>query len=1195
MNFSKIEIVGFKSFADKTVIEFNEGVTGIVGPNGCGKSNVADAIRWVLGEQSAKSLRGSNMQDVIFSGTQNRNSLSYCEVNLYFDNTDRKLFDIEYNEVIITRKLYRSGESEYFINKQPSRLKDIVALLHDCGVSKDGYSVIGQGKIEQIFSAKPEDRRAIFEEATGIAKFKARRSETERRLARTTENLNTYINVLAEVERNLIPLGNQAEKAKKYTELADKLKSGEINSYIYRYDGAAGAKFEIRAKLGEINAAAEGKQSELNAENDRYNTLFRDISLADKNIADLHALLLEKTVGIEKKTGESNVFLEREKAIRQEAERLGGEISSARERLAELSRDAAKRADKEKELRAELAEKKARADEIRRRLDEINAEISEGESEAERTRREMLLTLENLSEFKENMGSLAAKKSATADKQAELAESLNKLRRKKDDLEREKDESRARVDEYVGELERLRKEVKAGKERLAELQREVAKCDERLYHLNAAVSSIGAKVKILTGLKESFEGYQMSVKRLLTAAKDDKAVASRIKGVVASLVKTEQKYEIAVETALGGATQNVVTATPEDAKFLIEYLKRAHAGRVTFLPVTSVKPRTESEYARMALKERGALGMANELVKFDKYYEPVVKSLLGNTLIVDNIDNATAIANRYRFSFKIVTLEGDVFSPAGSMTGGSRRQDAGNLLGNDRALDDAKRDLAAAEKEMAGVRALRAKAETERQTTAEGTDRADGRLSSVRDNLIAEEQRLETLGEQDEKNEQDIEETERAAEEAERLLLAIDEALKAAAESGDKLKAQKESAESETGKMSSAFEEKRAERDRLSEKHTEIQVTLTAINAQFGTLKLAEEQAEAERQTLERSLRANALNLENNENKLADLKREAEAVALSEEERAEVDGIRAKLASAEEDKTRLSEELALSDERRALIRGEAEKLTEKRFAEEAALAKVDSDLEFSGQHIMEEYGLDYEGCQAFRDPAFDLAGSAQEISKLKKQISALGNVNLDAIGDYDREFERYKEMNGQKEDMEKGKSDLESALGTLTGEMLRQFNEGFAVINENFGRIFKELFGGGSAKLEMDYEGVEDPLDANIEINAEPPGKKLTKISLLSGGERSLTAIAILFAILRMSPMPFCVLDEIEAALDEANVERVAKYLKKFSADTQFIVITHRKPTMEMADALYGVTMEEKGVSKMVSVKLSDIAEAAEA
>ncbi len=1189
MNFNKIEIIGFKSFADKTVIEFNAGVTGIVGPNGCGKSNVADAIRWVLGEQSAKSLRGSSMQDVIFSGTQNRKSLSYCEVNLYFDNADRKLFDVEYNEVIITRKLFRSGESEYYINKQPSRLRDIVALLHDCGISKDGYSVIGQGKIEQIFSAKPDDRRAIFEEATGIAKFKSRRAETERRLNRTKDNLNTYVNVLAELERMLKPLEKDSETAKKYLDLAEKLKHQEINSYIYKYDGVADAKFKIRTKLNAVTGEIEAKQTALADADNRYNTYFRDISLADKNIADLHEKLLEKTVGIEKKSGESKVYGERINYFKSEIERLSVEIDKAKERLTAIDKESEERAQKEKSLKIDLAEKTKRAEEIRRRLAELNAEIMTGESAAERTREEMIRTMESLSDYKENIGSLAAKKSVMSDRQRDVVARVEALYQKKAGIELDIEESRARVEEFLTELATLRREVKVGKERLVELSREIAKCDERLYHLNATISSVSAKMKILEGLKESFEGYQLAVKRLMNAAKSDNAVNARIKGVVASLVKTEQKYEVAIETALGGAMQNVVTATPEDAKYLIEYLKRQHAGRVTFLPVSSVKPRMESEYARMALKEKGALGLANELVKFDRYYEPVVKSLLGNTVIVDNIDNATNIANRYRFSFKIVTLDGDVFSPAGSMTGGSRRQDTGNLLGNDRELDKAKTDLASAEKEMAEVKAKRTAMDTERTALTEKTNKNETRLVALRENQIAEEQRLESLESLNDKNDGEIEQFQDEIRAVQESLAQIDEQARAAEESGEKMKAMKESAQTAAAERSTATDTHKKERDALTEQNTQLQVELTAVNAQFGTLKLAEEQAEEERALLLKSIRANELNRDADEQNIEDIKREAETVALSVEEQAEVKAIRTRLSGVEQEKENLNNALTETDAERVQIRADIEKLNEKKYNEELALAKVDSDIEFAEQRIAEAYELDYEGCQAFRDPEFDVSSSAQEINRLKRQINALGNINLGAIESYEENFARYREMNEQKEDMEKGRDDLQTALDTLTQEMLKQFNEGFIRINENFGKIFKELFGGGTAKLELDYEGCEDPLDANIEIIAEPPGKKLTKISLLSGGERSLTAIAILFAILRLSPMPFCVLDEIEAALDEANVQRVAKYLKRFSDETQFIMITHRKPTMEMADALYGVTMEEKGVSKMVSVKLADI------
>ncbi len=1190
MNFEKIEMFGFKSFADKQEIKFGDGITGIVGPNGCGKSNVADAIRWVMGEQSAKTLRGSSMQDVIFNGTQDRKSLSYCEVSLFFDNTN-KMFSIDYNEVIITRKLFRSGESEYYINKQPARLRDIVNLLHECGIGKEGYTIIGQGKVQEIMSAKPEDRRAIFEEATGIAKFKTEKNESERKLMRTRENLLRFNDILSELENQLAPLERQAEKTRQFRDLSAELKHHEINVYISKFDNVATEKNKINLKIDAVNEQVGLREQESAETQAEYERILREIASADVRLSQLHEELLEKRVSIEKSEGAAKLYNEKISFFRSEIARTKKAMED-RAYAAETDRNSIENLKKNiAEIRAKIKAAREEYDGLVVAISAQQKKLSEGELASQENTRRVIESMASLSDININKGSLSAEKTALSDTRNEVTGTISNLEYKRDELFSGKE----KLDKDITDLDKsiydLKGRIEAKEDSVRDFNEKTAQVDNAIFNLNSNITMLTAKENFIVGMKESFEGYGPSVKRLLLAAKQDKALSSRIKGVVASVIKTEQKYDIAMETALGAAAQNIVTADTDDAKYLIEYLKRNSGGRVTFLPVSSVKPRTENENIHRALQERGALGLANKLVKYDPYFENVISNLLGNTLIADNIDNATNIANKYRFAFKIVTLEGDVFSPQGSMTGGSRRQDLPNLLAGDRQLDEIREKIAGKRAEMDKLKAEKARLEKAR-------DEATDQLGSLNDMYNARKQELLLLREKLNvvesalmDNNKNYEDALGKLENIDAKLSRIEKAYEEIKSGSEKLEADKSSASEEAEKGREEYERLRREIDKMNERSTALQLELSEYRASSDKAEEEIARLTAEIAALQEDNEKDKAQIADKESIIEKLRLDAEKVALSEEEQKYVNTLREKIEFTEKSKETLREKQAKADERKVQISEELSALADKRHVEELALAKIDSDIEYYGQRISEEYGETYDSALRFRAENYDAREGEQEISRLKRKINSLGSINPNAIDDYTSVKERYDEMSVQKEDLEKAEADIVKAIDTLKKEMLTQFNDGFNKINENFMRIFKELFGGGRALLELDYEGVEDPLDAGVNIVAEPPGKKLQKLSLLSGGEQALTAIAILFSILRLRPMPFCVLDEIEAALDEANVDRFARYLKKFSHETQFIVITHRKPTMELADALFGVTMQEKGVSKLVSVKLSDITE----
>lgn len=1190
MNFEKVEIYGFKSFADKAEIKFGDGITGIVGPNGCGKSNVADAIRWVLGEQSAKTLRGSSMQDVIFSGTQGRKSLSYCEVSLYFDNSSR-MFSIDYSEVIITRKLFRSGESEYYINKQPARLRDIVELLHECGIGKEGYTIIGQGKVEEIMSAKPEDRRMIFEEATGIAKFKTRKNESERKLERTHENLVRYVDILSEIENQLAPLERQAEKAKEFNELSEQLKFHELNTYIAKVDGVETAKGKINTRIKGIDEQSELRNSELIEAQKEYDKIFLDINQADADLKRLNDELLEKRVGMEKSSGAKQLYEQKISYLKSQIERAEGEIESNLTLIDECKTTFSFNQSQLEEDQAKLEELKEKAEKLSRKLLTLTEKITLGEELADANRKKIIESIESLSDIKLNTGTMSIERSNLFDKLGELSSKLDDLSVRREGLFNEKERADKNIDELDRSVFDLKNSIEEKENEVRNCNEEVAKADNEIYSLNSIVTTLMTKDNFYKALKDNYDGYLPAVKNLLNKAKSNSQLKSKIKGVVAELIKSDKKYDIALETALAAAAQNVVTATPDDARYLIEYLKVNKLGRITFLPITSVKPREQSIQVTNALNEKGALGVANKLVSYDAQYENVISNLLGNTLIVDTLENATKIADKYRFAFKMVTLDGDVFTTQGAMTGGSRRTDTVGLLSSDRKIEDNALELNKKRAEMDGVKVRKADLEKRRDKALDELSMLNDLYNGKRQQLLVEREKQATAERALSEVGKDIETTTDVIYEVKARISQIEQKFESVSSGGKKLEMDRQSAKDSADKHQQEYDALKKQRESLAEESTSVQVKITELKGRIASLTSENDRLKGIISETEQT----NVNLNNsNEGALAiieELRRDQEKVALTKEEQDYINSIRKKIDQTENNKSDLRARLNRNDEKKQSLANAITELSEKKHLEEIALAKIDSDLEYLQQSIWEDYQETYETAVKVRQADYDANFGESEIARLRKRRSSLGAINATAIEDSKALKERYQEMTAQKEDLEKAEKDLREAIDKIKAEMLTQFDAGFTTINENFQRIFKELFGGGRAMLQMDYTDVEDRLEAGVEIVAEPPGKKLQKLSLLSGGEKALTAIAILFSILRLRPMPFCVLDEIEAALDEANVDRFARYLKKFSQDTQFIVITHRKPTMELADALFGVTMQEKGVSKMVSVKLSDVAE----
>lgn len=1188
VTFKQIELVGFKSFADKTVIPFTDGVTCIVGPNGCGKSNVADAIRWVLGEQSAKMMRGSQMLDVIFNGTEKRRPTSFCEVTLSFDNTSR-IFDIDCDEVEMTRRLYRNGDSEYLLNRQPSRMKVLTGLLHGAGAAKEGYSIIGQGRIEMIMNAKPEDRRAIFEEATGISMFKERKADAERKLAAARDNLYIFLQRMHEVEHQLGPAEKAASSAIKYEELYGKLRSLEINTYIYQHDTSAERKQKITDKIEHYNSEIErltARSSEVLKEYERCRDV---VSGADDELAELNERLLRYTVGIQQKTGEGKVLQEKANSVKEKLRSAQEDVTFSSQRIDEIEREI-RRAEAYNEKNADRAAKLA--GECRTAEEELSAlsqEIGKFEAMNDENRKKVMDTFRDLSDLNKNMGSIEAQRELLNERLSEVQSTLAEIKTLRDGYKKDYDESIKKHGELTDFISSENDVMERAAKDVRDCEESVQTYTRRAYDARSQISSLNDSLATVKALRDRFDGYIYSVKRLMTDAKAYPEISAKIQGLIADIVTTSGDYEVAIETAFGGSMQNVVTGTRDDAKFLIEHLKRTRGGQVTFLPVEALRPRLEGESIRSARKERGAIGYAVDLVEYDKKYDNVIRYLLGNTLVCDNIENATQISRRYPRAFKIVTLDGDVINSSGSMTGGSRKDNAGNLLANERRIKEIEDGIAEKKSALARAENMREKAQAELAEKNAQLESLRERFQSSRAELAANEQLSESLLKQLSSEESRYSVFAQTAEMISSRLAALDDKYSETTRGASDLNERSTEASSAIENISTQYDALVKRRDEKLEELNSARVEKASLEAAVKSGKENTERLTSEKEELINKIARTRAAIPDIERELEELNRQAEHSALTKEEQAVVDDIRGRIKATTENKVATNERIKQIDIERLELHKSIQENTDRRNNQQIALTKLDADLENMQQRIMDEYGEDYEGCLKYKTEDFDIESAPGTVASLKRQITMLGAINPNAVEEYKQIKERYDKMASDKEDMEKAIDDLGVALDEIRQEILRIFNEGFAKINENFKQTFKELFGGGRAELELDYTDCEDPLDAGVEIQACPPGKKLTKISLLSGGERALTAIAILFAIIGMRPMPFCVLDEIEAALDEANVGRYAKYLKKFSTETQFIVITHRKPTMENADTLFGVTMEEKGVSKIVSVKLSEV------
>lgn len=1187
MKLKKLELYGFKSFAQRTEIVFDEGITGIVGPNGSGKSNIGDAVRWVLGEQSAKTLRGASMSDVIFNGTQKRKPLSYCEVSLVFDNDDHALA-MEAAEVMVTRRVYRNGESEYYLNRTACRLKDVVDLFRDTGIGKEGYSIIGQGRIDEILSRKSEDRRQVFEEAAGIVKFKARKEEADKKLQRTLENLERVDDILDELTKRLKPLEEQSRNARVYLELSTELKDLDLNLFLIRSDRARTRLSELESELLTVQTILADTESNLIDKTTRRDETQNRIDQLEEAITKARTELMECAEHVHESQKKLSALQSRRETRSENRQRIVREQEEAQERLAEIEKDHARiQADVEKQhsLIAD-AEQILRA--TQEAAEKAQAKEKEADAALEAQKAAVIDQMNRLSDVRNDKTRLNTMQAQMETRLTEIEESSGALQEQEAAL-------REALTAVEKQLETENQHQQQCQEKLAQARQASDEADTAYANLRADVEKQSADMQaaasrhsVLTEMTRDMEGYNMAVRRAMTYAKQRGLTG--VKGVLAQLMTVPQAYETAIDMALGAAQQNIVTDTEETAKELINYLRQNRLGRATFLPMSAIRGKTLYGNERNALKLPGCLGVASELVQCAPEYRGIVENLLGRTVIADNLDHGIPIMRAGNHAFRLVTLEGDVMHSGGSMTGGSAQSKVSNLLSRERELKELTAKLQTGRAELDKCR----QELTQRQQTAqEKRQKVSDAVNALHQQEIAvarEQARRESVSADLNTHLQRMQETEQARVQLHQSLENIRQQLETIEHQRTGAQGDQSAMEQKTIEMQNALVKARAE---ASAENDRLMVrTLQLSDLRHGLSDLERDEAHAQQD------QAQILREQERREQLLHEMDELDAIDENDMKREEAE-------SARRQKEQLRQESAAQaiEQRRSQAQSDLRDIlsdmenlheaynrdSEKLHKTELAKARIEGDQKNLQNRIWDTYKLTYAGAEEFRRTPFDEKESDRRAAELQGQIRALGTVNVGAVEEYAETKARVDDLTAQQQDLKRAEMDLRELIERLLIQMRSTFVENFSKMQGYFAETFTRLFGGGHAELKL--MDPDDPLNCGIEVNAQPPGKKLQLLSLLSGGERALTAIAILFAMLKLKPTPFCILDEIEAALDDANIGYYADYLKEYSKGTQFIVVTHRKGTMERCNSLFGVAMEEQGVSRMVSVSLQDYQE----
>lgn len=1185
MRLKSIEMQGFKSFADKIYLDFNPGITAIVGPNGSGKSNISDAIRWVMGEQSAKSLRGSKMEDVIFSGTEARKPLGFAEVTLVLDNSDG-YFSLDFPEITVTRRVYRSGEGEYYINKTLCRLKDVHELFMDTGLGRDGYSIIGQGKIDSILSTKSEDRRQIFEEAAGISKYKYRKAEAERKLTQATENLTRVEDILGELETRLEPLRVQSEKAHKYLNLRDEMRGLDIAVSVIN---AEKGKAELKTLQDEIAILSEqigGIRIGLEETENSIASMYERIQKFDEEISACRETDDRSVSVIHETENQINLLKSDITHNEQNIRRLEEEIQASVASMEELDKTAETYQKNLEELNAKQQSVADALEELTAESQKVDQDAGEKNSVIEGMKAEIIELVSQSNALKASCDSLTVLTENFRQRQMVTEQEMNAKTEYKAKLLREQEEIAPKAETCKKQTAELVREVAKSEEEVAKTKELLQHANEQLNLQKLTIDKKKSRKKMLEDMEREFEGYGRGVKSVMQAYRANKIPNAVIYGPLSQLIRTEKKYISAIETALGAVTQNIVTKREEDAKEAIRYLKQTGQGRATFLPVTAIQAKMYD--LGDAKRQEGFLAVASEVVECEDTYREVVNSFLGGTVICDTLDHAVAIAKKGKHKFRIVTLDGDVIQPGGAMTGGSRAKSVGSLSRTG--------EIESLEQEVSKLEHSIRKAEQERIRLTELLSKKEDEIKEKSAQLHAKQ------------NEQIRLDAERKH---------LDELVEGLADSYELAEAEHTDVSNRLAEMKAEIEKKQQEMEAKAQACKEKEELMVSVEKEYSELsgrnsvlisRLSElnlnrntvlKDMELERDRIFRLQTEKARYLDEVTTKSGGVRtlreRNADLEKRITEGKTTVEELQ---TSLRENRERLSQLAAERSETEVSVRNKQEsvkgvqeqmfQLTQQQTKMETKAEKYETEIETIVNRLLEEYELPYSEAVKFEpDADFDFKEATAKIRSLKDKIRALGNINIDAIEEYKEIKERFDFLSTQSSDLKKAKGELEDVIEEMLTIMQSRFSEQFRVINTNFNRVFAELFGGGSANLTLTEP--DNILESGIEIEAQPPGKKLQSLTLLSGGERAFTAIALLFAILDVRPTPFCILDEIEAALDDVNVYRTAEYLKNYSKKTQFIVVTHRRGTMEAANVLYGVTMQERGISKLLSLNIDEI------
>ena len=1179
MYLKNIEVYGFKSFAQKINFEFHNGITGIVGPNGSGKSNVGDAVRWVLGEQSAKQLRGGNMQDVIFSGTENRKPLSFASVSITLDNSDHKL-PVDYNEVTVARRLYRSGESEYLINGSGCRLKDIQEMFYDTGIGKEGYSIIGQGQIDKILSGKPEERRELFDEAAGIVKFKRRKITTLKKLDEERQNLVRVTDILSELTKQLGPLERQSETARIYLAKRDELKELDINLFLLDHQRTGELLNELETKLSQAQQELDEAQSAYEQTKAEYERLEQELEELNTKLDALKEEQQENALLKQQYEGQVKVLEEQISSGRQNSEHF-------RSRLTVLKDDLQKRSEEKEKLTEERAALYNRLKETRdnlkketESLENIVSNVDECTQAVEDGKNEIIEILNSRATTKGKAQRFDAMMEQLDIRKAEVSQRILRLKSEEAILESDREKAQKQYDAVTNVIQSTNAECVRLDEEIHQIQEKLKKQNSQMEIGQTAYHREASRLESLRNITERYDGYGNSIRRVM----EQKSREPGIRGVVADIIHVQKDYEVAIETALGGSIQNIVTDHEQTAKRMISFLKKNRYGRATFLPLSNISGRGGLAQ-KDVLREPGVVGTANTLVEADAEYSELVMYLLGRVLVVDNIDHAIAIGKKYRHSLRMVTIEGESLSPGGSMTGGAFKNNS-NLLGRRREIEELERSVGILKKELE---------ETQR---AIGENRS--RRNVLRDTIADFQQQLQQqYVEQNtaKMNLAQIQEKEDEIQSSYRRIEREQEELRQQAgeirQDHSSIARELEDSQKDEKELEVFIETKQKELEEWKAEETEKNHVLEKIRLEESSLEQQnhflqenisrlENEIEAyhrESEEITENLSRSAEEIHKKEDGIAELKKAVTECTGKEEvldaRRIEWQEEKEKRSTSHksffEKRDHLSEKTSLLDKECFRLRSQAEKIEEQREAQIS--------------YMWEEYEITPNNALQYRkEELTDRQTIKKDVLRIKDEIRKLGSVNVNAIEDYKNLLERHTFLSAQYEDIVKAEETLEGIIQELDEGMRKQFTEKFRDIQREFDKAFKELFGGGKGTLELAED--EDILEAGIRIISQPPGKKLQNMMQLSGGEKALTAIALLFAIQNLKPSPFCLLDEIEAALDDSNVGRFASYLQKLTKNTQFIIITHRRGTMNAADRLYGITMQEKGVSTLVSVDL---------